>query len=131
MTNDTKPNPFAVLLLIVLVAAFLFVLFIFLYPGTPFLPGSSPAQARATAQSELSTAVARTTPLSNEAIVAVEAMDDMTEQQSKALESIVMVAVSGDLSQTSIAWSSVCTGMIAPLTLIGAAALLFALRKKE
>jgi hypothetical protein len=62
-------------------------------------------------------------------------MDEMAEQQDKAVEGMVAIAASGDAAQASIAWSGTCTGLIAPLTLLGLAALVFAVRgnskKKE
>jgi hypothetical protein len=103
-----------------------------LLSGSPFYPGNKAEFAKATAQAQLLSA--RSTPLSDAAIVGMHGMDEMTKQQNRAIDGMVKIAVSGDAAQASIAWSGTLTGLIAPLTLLGAGVLILAIRlnkKKE
>lgn len=102
-------------------------LVLMLLPGSPFLVGNRVENAQATAQAAVEM-YARSTPLSDEAVVGMHGMDSIVDVAKSGFESNVRIAASGDAAQTSIAWSGTCTGLIAPLTLLGAALLILSIK---
>lgn len=96
-----------------------------LAPGSPFLPGNNVERARATAQAEY---LARATPLSDQAIIAVNGMQSVVEVAKEGFRSNVQIAVSADASQTAMAQSIVCAAWAFPAGILGMAALAFALK---